>query len=72
MFDAGVTVPLDHAMVQRAIDTQGRYQINYWDALIIAAAERGGCDRILSEDLSAGQSYWGIVVEDPFETATTA
>lgn len=68
LFDAGVTVPLDHAMVQRAIDTQGRYQMNYWDALIVAAAERGGCDRILSEDLSAGQSYWGIVVEDPFET----
>ena len=43
-----------------------RYQTSYWDALIVAAAERAGCARILSEDLHPGQSYHGIVVVNPF------
>ena len=33
--------------------------------MIVAAAERGGCGRIWSEDLSAGQKYFGIAVENP-------
>ena len=32
----------------------------------VAAAERGGCTRVFSEDLSAGQSYFGIEVANPF------
>ncbi len=57
---------LDLAMVRRAISTLLRYRISYWDALIIAAAERAGCARIFSEDLNSGQSYHGIVVVNPF------
>ena len=57
---------LDLAMVRRAISTLLRYRISYWDALIIAAAERAGCARIFSEDLNPGQSYHGIVVVNPF------
>jgi hypothetical protein len=34
--------------------------------MIIAAAERGGCERIWSEDLNAAQKYFGIAVENPF------
>jgi predicted nucleic acid-binding protein len=34
--------------------------------MILAAAERGGCQKIWSEDLSAGQQYFGCVVENPF------
>ena len=59
-------VPLDLALVQRAVSTCQRYQISYWDALIIAAAERADCTRILSEDLNAGQSYNGISLVNPF------
>ena len=59
-------VELDLALVQRAIDTHKQYQVAYWDALIIASAERAGCDRILSEDLSDGQRYHGIAVSNPF------
>ena len=59
-------VGLDLAMVRRALDTRARYQISYWDGLIIAAAERAGCTRILSEDLNAGQDYNGIVMVNPF------
>jgi hypothetical protein len=34
--------------------------------MIVAAAERGGWGRILSEDLNAGQSYFQIPLENPF------
>jgi predicted nucleic acid-binding protein len=57
---------IDLTMVNRAIDTHKRYQISYWDALIVSAAERAGCTLILSEDLSDGQTYHNIVVSNPF------
>jgi predicted nucleic acid-binding protein len=34
--------------------------------MIIAAAERAGCARILSEDFNAGQEYFGVLVTNPF------
>ena len=57
---------IDLAMVNRAIDIHKKYQIAYWDALIISAAERSGCKLILSEDLSDGQTYHDIFVRNPF------
>jgi len=59
-------VALDGPMVGRAIDTLRQYQISYWDALILAAAERAECEAVLSEDLSADQSYHGLRVDNPF------
>lgn len=57
---------IDMAMVRRAIATHSRYGVNYWDSLIIAAAERAGCTHILSEDFNTGQSYHGILAVNPF------
>ncbi len=57
---------IDMAMVRRAIATHSRYGVNYWDSLIIAAAERAGCSAILSEDFNTGQSYHGILAVNPF------
>ena len=34
--------------------------------MTMAAAERAGCKKIWSEDLNAGQTYFGIRVENPF------
>lgn len=53
-------------MTRRAISTHKQYRVSYWDSLIIAAAEKAGCTRIISEDLNLGQSYHGIVVVNPF------
>ena len=63
-------VDIDAQLVERAIETLRRYGISYWDALIVAAAERSGCRKLLSEDLNADQRYHGIVVVNPFETVT--
>ncbi len=50
----------------RALEIHAFCQISIWDALVVAAAEAGGCDAILSEDFSDGQRYCGILAEDPF------
>ncbi len=60
------TVDLDATLVIRAIDHQVRWQLSYWDSLIIAAAERAGCRTIYSEDLSDGQSYGPVTVCNPY------
>lgn len=57
---------IDLLIVNRAIDTLEKYKISYWDSLIIAAAERAGCNHILSEDLNAGQKYYEMEIINPF------
>jgi predicted nucleic acid-binding protein len=59
-------IPPDRAMVRRAVEVHAEYGIHFYDGMIVAAAERGGCQRILSEDLNPGQRYFGILVENPF------
>lgn len=49
-----------------ALETRTRFQISYWDAAIIEAARRLGCDVVLTEDLADGQDYAGVRVENPF------
>jgi predicted nucleic acid-binding protein len=41
-------------------------RIGFWDALIVSSAAKSGADRILSEDLNAGQRIAGILVVNPF------
>jgi predicted nucleic acid-binding protein len=55
------------ALVLAAMETKQRFQISYWDAAIIEAARALRCDVVLSEDLSDGQDYGGVRVENPFE-----
>ena len=59
-------VTTDVEMVRRAIDTSRRFRIAVWDAMIIEAARSAGCDRVLTEDLQAGQDFDGITIENPF------
>ena len=60
-------VAIDNALVSRAVEIQGIYGIQYYDAQIVAAAERLGCDSILTEDLNDGQMYCGITALNPFK-----
>jgi len=45
-----------------------RYHLNFWDALIVAAAQREDAQVLWSEDFNHGQSYGGLVVRNPFVT----
>ena len=59
-------LPIDRELVLQAIEIKTRYQLSYWDAAIIAAAQRLGCDTLYSEDLNHGQDYDGVTVVNPF------
>lgn len=52
--------------VLTAIRLQERYQVNFWDAMVITSALALGCTTLWSEDLSAGQTYDRVTVANPF------
>jgi predicted nucleic acid-binding protein len=56
----------DAELVRRAVEARAAYGIHFYDGMIVAAAERAGCARILSEDFSDGQVYFGVKVANPF------
>jgi predicted nucleic acid-binding protein len=53
-------------LLDAALIAKDRWQLSYWDAAIIEAARLANCDTVLSEDLSTGQNYDGIMVVNPF------
>ncbi len=52
--------------IREAFQIEDKAGINFWDALIVAAALHSGAARILSEDLNPGQMVAGIRIENPF------
>ena len=53
-------------LIRRSVEIKTTYQISFWDACIISAAEHAKCNIILSEDLNNGQFYSGMALENPF------
>jgi predicted nucleic acid-binding protein len=64
-----VAVVEDAALVLAAVGAAQRWQLSIWDALIVEAARRAGCSRLLSEDLQDGMDFDGVVVDNPFRQA---
>jgi predicted nucleic acid-binding protein len=56
----------DSDMVRRAVEARRAYGIHFYDGMIVAAAERAGCEKIWSEGFNPGQKYFGVVVANPF------
>ena len=67
MFKQMNVVSLDFKWTERALEIKGRYGIQFFDSLLLAAAEANGCDEIYTEDLSDGQVYCGIKAVNPFK-----
>lgn len=59
-------VPTDLALVEAAIRGSESHRISYWDAAIVAAAERLGAEILYTEDLNHGQRYGTVLVQNPF------
>lgn len=51
--------------ILEALDLEARYEISFWDALVIHAAEVAGAEILYSEDLSDGQRYGTVQVRNP-------
>jgi predicted nucleic acid-binding protein len=57
---------VDESTVDRAWVLQDRFQFNYWDSLMVAAAQQQGCSTFLSEDLQHGLRVDQLRVVNPF------
>jgi predicted nucleic acid-binding protein len=57
---------VDREIFTRAFEIQSRYQLNWWDCLIVASAQAQDCILLLTEDLQDGADYGGIIVRSPF------
>jgi predicted nucleic acid-binding protein len=51
-----------------AIDLHRLHALSIWDALVIRAAQRSGCEVLLTEDLQHGQTFDGVQIVNPFQT----
>jgi predicted nucleic acid-binding protein len=60
------------ADVLEAIDGSARWQVSFWDAMVLTTARKAGASVIWSEDLNDGQAYDGLVVRNPFAGAPPA
>jgi predicted nucleic acid-binding protein len=57
---------VDHATVEAAWAVESRQGLNYWDALIVAAAQQQGCTLLLTEDLQHDQHIDNLHIVNPF------
>jgi predicted nucleic acid-binding protein len=60
-------IPPDHEIVRRAVEAKSAYGLHFYDGMIVATAERAGCERIWSEDFNPDQKYFGIAIANPFQ-----
>jgi predicted nucleic acid-binding protein len=51
--------------ILEALDLEARFQISFWDALVLQAAHAAGAGTLYSEDLSDKQQYGPVRVINP-------
>jgi len=59
-------VQVDVPLILAAVSLGKQAQVHFWDALIIQAALRAGCQRLLTEDLQHGRVIGDLRIENPF------
>jgi predicted nucleic acid-binding protein len=57
--------------ILEALDLEARYQVSFWDALVIHAAHVAAVEILYSEDLSDGQRYGTVRVKNPLIATDT-
>lgn len=63
---------INERVIEQAWTAQDRYNLSWWDALIVSAAQTAGCRFLLTEDLQSNQELQGLRVINPFEAAPNA
>ena len=53
-------------VIRQAVDLRRRFQLSHWDSTIFAPALAAGCERLVSEDLSHGQTIESLTIHNPF------
>lgn len=62
-----LTVHSSHALYAEALRITGRYQLPWFDSVIVASALEGECSVLYSEDLQDGQNIESLRVVNPFK-----
>ena len=60
-------VPFPENAAERGLDIAERYQLQFYDSLLLATAEANGCSEFISEDLNDGQIYCEMKAVNPFK-----
>ncbi len=63
---AATLVDIDADLVLDTVDVKIKHKYSYWDSLIIAAALKGSCQRLYSEDLKPGHRLGPLEIVNPF------
>lgn len=58
--------PIDRDLLARARHIERRYQLGWWDSMIVAAAQLQDCETLLTEDLQDGMALDQVRVKNPF------
>ena len=56
----------DGALLMAALGVEKRYRLSFWDAMIVAAAQKAGVETLYSEDFNDGQAFGPVRVVNPF------
>jgi predicted nucleic acid-binding protein len=57
---------VDQPTIEGAWAVESRNQVDFWDALMVAAAQQQGCTLLLTEDLPHGQRIDSLQILNPF------
>ena len=60
-------VSLESRWTDAALLLKQRYETQFFDSLLLVAAQENGCDEILTEDLNDGQMYGSVKAVNPFK-----
>jgi predicted nucleic acid-binding protein len=71
-FFAWQPLAIDSRIVEGAWGIQDRFQLSWWDALIVFSAQVMGCAYLLTEDLQENQKLGDLQVIDPFHVSPEA
>ena len=57
------------SLYRRGLRVQARYNLAFYDSLIVAGALEADCRTLYSEDLQHGQQIAGLTIVDPFRVS---
>ncbi|MEJ2170148.1 MAG: PIN domain-containing protein [Desulfobacterales bacterium] len=63
---------VNERVLENAWQVQDNFQISWWDALIVSAAQLADCRYLLTEDLQENQKFGNLKVINPFHAEPTS
>ena len=58
---------VDKQLVSAAMQRHQQGAFSFWDSLIVEAALRAGCTKLISEDMHDGLQVGSLIIENPFK-----